>query len=421
MRVNILSEEYKRVSFSWGILMLRTRRGLNVLDRFSKFRITKPLAWVMLFLLPLCAGVAIFLILRIISVYLSPVGPEAVSYARSIPPLSNILLPGVNPYVPLVYGWIAVVVAVVVHEVSHGVIARSLGLSVKSSGIVFLFFIPIGAFVEVDEQQLKEVKARSALRVLAAGSGINFILAAACILLLILSVSTMMPVMKGAAVIAIETGTPASLANMKPGDVILAINNSSVTDLNQTLRTSGEYKPGQVINITVWRSGQTIVLRNVTLGNITVVSASNQTLTYPYLGVESVNYQSLKSLPGIYSRLYTENPLLYITEVPTIQAVAVYVPYSGLMNRFYTSPLGYAAPTINNLLFWMFFVNVNIAIFNSLPIYPMDGGQAFESFLKGAGKGRLSDETVQKITMAVTLALVFIFLAVIVGPYLTGL
>jgi membrane-associated protease RseP (regulator of RpoE activity) len=163
------------------------------------------------------------------------------------------------------------------------------------------------------------------------------------------------------------------------------------------------------------------VLRNVTLGNITVVSASNQTLTYPYLGVESVNYQSLKSLPGIYSRLYTENPLLYITEVPTIQAVAVYVPYSGLMNRFYTSPLGYAAPTINNLLFWMFFVNVNIAIFNSLPIYPMDGGQAFESFLKGAGKGRLSDETVQKITMAVTLALVFIFLAVIVGPYLTGL
>jgi membrane-associated protease RseP (regulator of RpoE activity) len=192
-----------------------------------------------------------------------------------------------------------------------------------------------------------------------------------------------------------------------------------VTDLNQALRTSGEYQPGQVINITVWRNGQTIVLRNVKLGNITVLYlTTNQTVIYPYLGVESVSYQGLRSLPETYSTLYDENPLLYITEMPTSPTMAVYVPFSGLMNGFYTSPFGGATLTITNLLFWLFFVNINLAIFNSLPIYPMDGGQAFEYFLKDISKGRLSKKTVERITIAVTLAIVFTFLAIIVGPYL---
>ena len=71
-------------------------------------------------------------------------------------------------------------------------------------------------------------------------------------------------------------------------------------------------------------------------------------------------------------------------------------------------------------LFWLFFVNFNLAIFNSLPIYPMDGGQAFEIFLRGAGRGRISDELARRVTTGVTLAIFFALFILIAGPYITG-
>ena len=58
--------------------------------------------------------------------------------------------------------------------------------------LVFLFLlllvIPIGAFVEIDEKELRETRARNSLRVLAAGSGINFIVAAVCFVLVLITV-----------------------------------------------------------------------------------------------------------------------------------------------------------------------------------------------------------------------------------------
>ena len=68
--------------------------------------------------------------------------------------------------------------------------------------------VPIGAFVEVDEKELRETKARNSLRVLAAGSGINFIVGLACLALLILSVSAMTPAVKGVPVVSVAQSTP---------------------------------------------------------------------------------------------------------------------------------------------------------------------------------------------------------------------
>ena len=75
---------------------------------------------------------------------------------------------------------------------------------------------------------------------------------------------------------------------------------------------------------------------------------------------------------------------------------------------------------MQNMLFWLFFVNFNLAIFNSLPIYPMDGGQALERFLVGIGRGKINDDIANRITIAVTVVLVFALLSVILGPYLSA-
>jgi membrane-associated protease RseP (regulator of RpoE activity) len=422
-----LADEYKRVSFQWGILMVRTRRGLSLMDRFGRFRVTKPLAWFMLVLMPIAAGISLFLILQTVSVYLSPLGSGVIDYVRSITPLANLLLPGINPYIPIVYGWLAIVVAVVVHEASHGIVARSLGVPIKSAGVVFLLLIPIGAFVEIDDEVLKAAKARNATRILAAGPGTNFVLALVCLALLILLVSVMVPVAKGAGVIALAEDTPqlhspALLAGVKAGDVIMKLNDAPVTDINQTLRASGTFQIGQIVTITIWRNGETILLSNVTLGKIVVLDTrTNQTTTYPYLGVVSIGYQDLKDIVSAYSTFYTKNPLLYFAVTPTYPSTTYYVPFSNVLQIFYTSPFGLATHILANILFWLFFVNINVAIFNSLPIYPLDGGQAFESLLGGAGQKKISKESAHRITIAVTMVVLMILLAVIVGPYLTFL
>ena len=228
-------QPYKPVSRWFIFFMLRTRRGLDLMDKLGRWKISRPLGWLMLYLMPIAGGIALYLVIELVNIYLSPQGPAVAASVRTISPLANFLLPGINPYLPISV-WLAVIVAVVIHEAAHGIIARSLGLPIKSSGVLLLLFLPIGAFVEVDDKQLKESRARDSLRVLGAGSGINFIVGIACILLLILTVSAMQPSVKGAAIVGVVPDTPALhspayMAGIQPGDFVVAINNSPVTDL----------------------------------------------------------------------------------------------------------------------------------------------------------------------------------------------
>ena len=94
------------------------------------------------------------------------------------------------------------------------------------------------------------------------------------------------------------------------------------------------------------------------------------------------------------------------------------MPFSDAMGVFYTSPLGSAGVPFANLVYWLFFLNFNLAIFNALPIYPLDGGQAFLVGVKALGKGKLSDRALMRITGTATLVVVALILGVIVSPYL---
>lgn len=97
-------------------------------------------------------------------------GTDAIA---STAPGGTLLLPGVN--LPFFEGILALIVIMMVHEGSHAVLARIAKVPIKSSGIVLFGIIPIGAFVEPDEKQLEKVDRIRQTRVLAAGSGANFI------------------------------------------------------------------------------------------------------------------------------------------------------------------------------------------------------------------------------------------------------
>jgi membrane-associated protease RseP (regulator of RpoE activity) len=418
---------YKPVSRWFVFFMLRTRRGLGLMDKLGRWRISRPLGWLMLYLMPIAGGIALYFIVQLVVIYLSPQGPAVAASVRTISPLANFLLPGINPYLPLSV-WLAVIVAVVIHESAHGIIARSLGLPIKSSGVLLLGFLPIGAFVEVDDKLLKESRSRDSLRVLGAGSGINFIVGLAFLALNIFTVSSMVPAAKGAAIVGVvpdspSLHSPAYLAGIRPGDFIVALNNAPVTNLG-VLR-NGSFSVGEKVNVTIWRNGHTttipdVVLGNYTQTNINVTSGATTVETYPFLGVQQESYGAAQATVTNYVEAYKATPLAYLAWIPTFTRFEFFVPFSDQLSGFYTSPLGSLTPAVTSTLYWMFFVNFNLAIFNSLPIYPMDGGQAFESALRGAGRGRISEELARKVTTGVTLAIFFALFVVIAGPYLTG-
>jgi len=422
------AQQYKPVSRWFIFFMLRTRRGLSLMDKLGRWRVTRPLAWVMLYIMPVAAALALYVIsIEVKALYFSPQSHAILSDVRTISPLANFLLPGINPYLPLSV-WLAVIVAVVIHEASHGIVARSLGLRIKAAGVLLLVILPIGAFVEVDDKQLKESRSRDSLRVLGAGSGINFIVGIACVLLLILTVSTMVPAVKGAAIVGVvpDSSTlhsPAAIAGIQSGDFVLAINNSPITDLG--VLHNGSFSVGEKVNLTIWRGGQTRTIDNVVLSNYTTTtvnetSGQSTQVTYPFLGVDAASYASLQATAGGYAGAYKSSPIAYLVDIPTFGAAQSVVPFSDLLSGFYTSPLGSLTPVVTSALYWMFFVNFSLAIFNSLPIYPMDGGQAFESFLRGAGGGRISDELARRVTTGVTLVIFLALFAVIAGPYIAG-
>lgn len=90
------------------------------------------------------------------------------------PLIPGIDIPGVPISVPM-HAWISLFIILAVHEGSHGIVARKLGIKLKSAGLLLLGFFPVGAFVEQDDKQLKAAPDRDALRVYAAGPAANLL------------------------------------------------------------------------------------------------------------------------------------------------------------------------------------------------------------------------------------------------------
>lgn len=476
-------KEAKTVEISFPFILIRTKKGLSLIDRLARLRFIKKLGWILLYMLPIAAFVGFYLILRAATALISSAPLR--SFAGQFNPLINLGIPGINPYLPIVYGWIALIIAMIVHEGMHGILARSTGLSVKSSGIILLLILPIGAFVDIDEKELKKAKAKDSGRVLAAGPGANILTAVIALLCLILIVSSMVPIASGVGVRVIpgsqaeEKGImdgdiitsvngsnltfqsdldkalelhagenvtltiargdiklnytlkmpdgpviagvlqdfPAQKAGVLPGDIITELNGTKITSLDKLNGTLATLKPGDNIILKVER-GEEIKDFSITLASDPQNSSQaflGVTLTTPSesLGILSVGI--VETLERYWS-LSSTTPLIHLL-LPTLAPNNI--PFSDVMYIFYTSSIGDVFYPLANLFFWIWFININLAIFNALPIYPLDGGQAFKVFLQAIGKNRLSEKSVTRITNGVTLAMVSLVIFMIAVPYLT--
>ncbi len=67
----------------------------------------------------------------------------------------------------------AIAVIAIVHETAHGVLCYVEKLKLKSSGVLLFGFLPVGAFVEPDEEELDRLSLEKKRRILVAGSTSN--------------------------------------------------------------------------------------------------------------------------------------------------------------------------------------------------------------------------------------------------------
>jgi len=393
-----------RIEFSFPLLTIRTQVFGGIFDKLGAFRASRLLSWVALIIVPIVAAIGMYLLSSSLVTLLWTSAARDVT--RELGPAAYLLLPGVNPFLPILYGWLAIVCAIVVHEGAHGIIARNRGLRVKSSGLLFFLVIPIGAFVDVDEEQIAKTRARDSLRVMAAGVGGNIVVAIVCVLAVLVIVNGLTPAIDGVYIYAVIEGMPADVEGLLPEDVFVSVDNVQI-DSYETLSALFEDKnPGDTVQVTVAR-GEEWSHRFST--SITLTESEGRAV----MGVTLGDLMTEERL-SFYKTLNLETLSIYMVP-PALRPDLV--PFSDSLASFYTHALGSDWQVYANVFFWLWFVNINVAVFNALPIYPLDGGRIFDISLKSVLGRRLGEKTVSRITYAVTGTLVLVLLLIVVIPF----
>lgn len=399
-------KKYKAVELQIPLLLIRTKTGLKMLDRLGALGITPTIGWILLVALPLIAAVGMLLIFFSLSVFISQ--PVVRETARSMGPLANVLIPGLNPLLPIAFGWAGLAVAIVVHELGHGVMARALGIRVRSMGLLLLAILPIGAFVELDDKKMAKTSLRDAGRILAAGPGNNIITGIISLLALILIVSSLVPITpeRGVGILEIQDGLPAESIGLLPGDIIVSLKGQPTPSPLELSRLLSSSSAGDTIEL-IYARGDRIVTTNIALASGSINSSRG------ILGV-FISRDPAQTLEN-FQTFKATTPLTYLL-LPTFGPGQTIVPYSETMGIFYTSPIGDAYLPLANLFFWIWFINLNVGIFNALPIYPLDGGQALKKLIQSSGK--VEEKLAGRITLVVTLVMVGMIATLISLPYI---
>jgi membrane-associated protease RseP (regulator of RpoE activity) len=259
------------------------------------------------------------------------------------PTTDMVAAPGVIG-VPFWYWIITIFLLILVHEGSHGIMAARERVRIKSLGWGLLVAIPL-AFVEPDEKQLQREKPMKQLRVFAAGSFGNFVLALVSSYLLVFSITTFFAP-AGTTYQGLMTGFPAEQVNLT--GTIVGIENYTIGTVGDLSSTLDEIGPGRNIRVvTRVPYGQGFEERTFWL---TTVEEPNVTGSGKgFIGIAGV-YQDFVLRDGV--------------ACPEL----VY---------FFTG----RSPSFFGLLFFLFLINLGVGAFNLLPLGPLDGGRMWRIVL----------------------------------------
>ncbi len=438
----------KHFTLMGPLIMWKTERGKELIDRIAKKKFWGAYG---------DASIVITIIAMIFTTYLI-IWNVVISF--KIPPQNApspqlmLGIPGINPVIPIWYGIFALALAIVFHEFSHGILARYGKIKVNSLGILFLI-LPIGAFVEPDEDKLMKVKARKRSRVFAAGPSTNIIIAVISLLIIAFVFSpAITPKEKG----VILRG---DVEGMEKWGVISSVDGVNISSIQDMKDVVSKMEAGKFYNITYYkgrtmekkylhgivvagvvkkspaegkiRAGSIIYsIDNVSMDNITAffnfMNSTHEgeeiylkcydgkfynvsiTLADKYaftdneedkgkgfIGIMAAELDMLCVGTSFYPNMYNpfKTNIFFFLSLP-FHGLS---PFPSQLASLYNVPLPIIFWVLLNSFYWIFWLNFALGTFNALPAIPLDGGYIFkdgvEYLLKRIKK--LKKEKVEKL------------------------
>ncbi len=339
----LLYHNRKKIEFSKGLALLRSKKPLEWMDKISKLGIIWR-SWGYLGVVAGFSGMVLILWFLMNNLYTFITHPELVDAGL------RFVLPGVNAgnagpvmFVPFWYFIIALGIVIAVHEGCHGIVARAHKIRLKSAGVGIFLVLPL-AFVEPDEEQLKRAKLRTKLSVFAAGPFANFCTAALAVLLV-----TFLLAPAGIVMTEVSEGYPAQEAGVTKGDIIIDINGVPVKTTYEIVEEFEILSPGDRVVLTTLAGEERVVT--------TTTNPDNSSKAY--LGISFDQFYNFKHFDG--------HQISY---------------------------------HFAKLLYWVFLLNLGIGLVNLLPIGPLDGGR----MVRAITEKRIKDkQVVRAITLTVSL------------------
>ncbi|MFY1645417.1 site-2 protease family protein, partial [Methanoculleus bourgensis] len=164
-------------------------------------------------------------------------------------PRNILAIPGVNQAIPITAAvFIGLLLTIVVHEFGHAILARVEDMRVRSMGLL-IAVIPIGAFVEPDEEDVEAAKGMPKIRMFGAGITNNIVVGLACfgLMFLLMGMATPLsvPLVQG-----VYKDFPAADVGLQGYSVITGINGVPVTSQEEVSAFMDGTRPGETVTLT---------------------------------------------------------------------------------------------------------------------------------------------------------------------------
>ena len=393
------------------ILMVRSKRGLKLLDMTVKPRgfwrfYGEVSLWVCIFSMLM---VGLLMIIAFITALVTP--------PQTPPPSASelVAIPGLNPVIPLGWGALAFIVALVIHEFGHGLQARAHGMRIRAFGLLQLGPLPLGAFAEPQYEELTNAPSKERMRMFAAGPATNIFAAIVCLMFLGGLAGQFAATDDGVHVRGIVQEEGAYNAGLEPWDTIQSIDGQVVTNVDDFYDIMTVYSANDTIAITVMHQNGQVETLNATLSDkydyYVDLGWSKSNLDGlgiergdPFLGVEGLSggTAGIDRLAGPLSPRWDGNILQKSVMVPfhtlsmmivpfELQGVAMH-PFEESLLEADDNPFAQTLGTngllfLVNLFFWLLWVNILLGFTNLIPMVPFDGGHMFKDMLRGILNG----------------------------------
>jgi membrane-associated protease RseP (regulator of RpoE activity) len=232
--INRVRPPGERVTLHGPLTLVHSKAGLATIDRIALLSPRLWSVWGKVGLVTFLTGMVGVVFVMGFSVFRVVSEPSAVALAKD--PQNLVVIPGVNPFLPLaaapeIVG--ALLIAMVVHELGHAIYCRLGGIAIDSTGLVFLGLIPSGAFVEPDEESLETASVVSKLKMVSAGVMNNIALAGVCLVALVVIVPFVLTPASGAALGGVLPDSPAAHAGLESGSLVVGVDGESVDSFSE--------------------------------------------------------------------------------------------------------------------------------------------------------------------------------------------